>query len=57
MFCVNIALKSMNNLNFSGYSKAQHGVGSLQSVGTDRTRCPWRTQGIYSFYVYMFFYF
>ena len=41
MFCVNIALKSMNSLNFSGYSKAQHGVDSLQSVDTDRTRSPW----------------
>ena len=55
MSCVNIALKSMNNLNFSGYPKEQHGVGLLQSVGTDRTRSPWGTQGIYSFYVYMYF--
>ena len=48
--CVNIALKSMNNLNFSGYSKAQHRVVSLQSVGTDRTRSPWGTQIIVFMY-------
>ena len=44
----------MNMLTFSGYSKAQQRVSSLQSVSTAGARSLWEGQGIYEFYTLLF---